>query len=259
MPQEPPDSTVSNHSPLSPDDTDLPGLDANEFHEGEPLQKSRADLVFILGILSLLCCWPLGLVTWLMGRSDLKQIHAGKLSTEGMGTLRAGMIMGIIGLVLFIVSLLSSVLVGFRLPGSLERLASQMQSSVEETIKTTPLSEEQMAYAGEWVSDEGASLRIYPNGRADYRHEEDGLTNRVEGASLTIQDGTLSVKMLVFEKTWTIDEAPSEGPDGQWTMTLDGELFTKTSEALDPLPQDEEPELTVQVAPHGSASDSYAG
>lgn len=72
------------------------------------LQPHRGPLVLILGILALVfnvCCIP-GILAWIFGASDLKQMKAGTMDREGEGLTKAGYICGIIGtcmMILFVV------------------------------------------------------------------------------------------------------------------------------------------------------------
>ena len=69
------------------------------------MKPHRGTLILILGILSLVVCAPLGIAAWVMGSSDLKEIDAGTMDPAGRGTTQAGKICGIIGTILFILSL----------------------------------------------------------------------------------------------------------------------------------------------------------
>jgi hypothetical protein len=69
------------------------------------MKPHRGTLILILGILSLVICAPLGIAAWVMGSGDLKEIDAGTMDPAGRGTTQAGKICGIIGTVLFIISL----------------------------------------------------------------------------------------------------------------------------------------------------------
>ena len=63
------------------------------------LVAHRGGMVLTMGILALLCnlfAVP-GIIAWVMGRSDLKQMDAGYMDPEGRGLTQAGMILGIIG------------------------------------------------------------------------------------------------------------------------------------------------------------------
>ena len=59
----------------------------------------RGGVVLTLGILSLACNVMLipGILAWILGHADLKQMNAGKMDPEGRGLTQAGMVLGIIG------------------------------------------------------------------------------------------------------------------------------------------------------------------
>ncbi len=58
----------------------------------------RGGLILGMGIMSLVCniAFLPGILAWILGRSDLKQMKAGTMDREGEGLTQAGMIMGII-------------------------------------------------------------------------------------------------------------------------------------------------------------------
>lgn len=70
------------------------------------MQPHRGTLILVLGILSLLVCGICGIVAWVMGNNDLRQIKAGQMDPEGLGTTQAGRICGIIGVVMMFISLI---------------------------------------------------------------------------------------------------------------------------------------------------------
>jgi hypothetical protein len=65
----------------------------------------RGTLVLILGIAGIVCCMPCGIVAWVLGHQDLKEMAAGTMDPTGIGMTKAGKILGIISVVLVIVSL----------------------------------------------------------------------------------------------------------------------------------------------------------
>ena len=68
----------------------------------------------MLGILSIVCCFICGIVAWVMGNNDLRQMTAGTMDPSGRGLTKAGKICGIVGIVLQIVWLVLWLLgVGF--------------------------------------------------------------------------------------------------------------------------------------------------
>ncbi len=65
------------------------------------MKPDRSALVLVLGILSIIVCAPIGIAAFIMGRSDLREIDAGDRDPQGRGLTQAGMICGIVGMVLF--------------------------------------------------------------------------------------------------------------------------------------------------------------
>ncbi|MFT0138522.1 hypothetical protein ACEK07_16900 [Alcanivoracaceae bacterium MT1] len=70
----------------------------------------RGALVLTLGLISLLVFQPLGIAPWVIGVQDLRAMREGRMDPEGRGTTMAGMILGIIAIVLFVLTLIA---VGF--------------------------------------------------------------------------------------------------------------------------------------------------
>ena len=69
---------------------------------GEYNQPHRGGMVLTLGILALVCNFLFvpGIMAWILGRSDIKAMDAGRMDPEGRGMTTAGMVLGIIGTVL---------------------------------------------------------------------------------------------------------------------------------------------------------------
>lgn len=67
----------------------------------------RGALVLTLGLISLLVFQPLGIAPWVIGVQDLRAMREGRMDPEGRGTTLAGMILGIIAIVLFVLSLIA--------------------------------------------------------------------------------------------------------------------------------------------------------
>ena len=65
-----------------------------------------------MGIVSLLCNFFLvpGILAWVMGSSDLKQMRAGQMDASGYGTTQAGMYIGIIATCLFLLGIVLYIL-----------------------------------------------------------------------------------------------------------------------------------------------------
>ena len=72
---------------------------------GPTLRPHRGVLILVLGILGIVCCFICGIVAWVMGNNDLKEMAAGAMDPEGRGLTQAGKICGIIGVVLAIIAI----------------------------------------------------------------------------------------------------------------------------------------------------------
>ena len=68
-------------------------------------KSSRATTSLVLGILGFLCCQLCAPFAWYMGKQELAAIRAGTSPASGEGSAKAGMILGIIGTVLLILTL----------------------------------------------------------------------------------------------------------------------------------------------------------
>ena len=68
------------------------------------MNPGRGGLILTLGILSIICCAPLGMAAWIMGMGDLRKIEAGIIDREAKSLTQAGMICGIIGSIALIVA-----------------------------------------------------------------------------------------------------------------------------------------------------------
>jgi hypothetical protein len=79
-------------------------------------ETSQATLILVLGILSILCCGPLGIAAWIMGNTEINAIDAGRRPPENRATANAGRICGIIGIAVWAVGILLSVMGLLTLP-----------------------------------------------------------------------------------------------------------------------------------------------
>ncbi len=75
------------------------------------LTPHRGTLILILGILGLVLCQFLAPFAWIMGKGDMEKIDSGAMDPEGRGLTQAGMICGIIGTIILVLSLLSIIAV----------------------------------------------------------------------------------------------------------------------------------------------------
>jgi hypothetical protein len=74
------------------------------------MKPHRATLILVLGILSIVFCAFLGIVAWVMGNADLKEMAAGTMDPSGKDMTNIGRILGIVGTVFLIIGLVLSVL-----------------------------------------------------------------------------------------------------------------------------------------------------
>ena len=93
-------------------------------HDSSPsgnqrLQPHRGTVILVLGILGLVMCGPIGIIAWIMGKSDLDAMRRGVMDPSGQGMTNAGYILGIIatvltllGVAVVILAVLASVLLG---------------------------------------------------------------------------------------------------------------------------------------------------
>ena len=72
----------------------------------------RGGTVLTLGILGLVCCFPLGIAAWVMGATDLGEIRNGRMDPEGKSLTQVGMILGIISVAVAILWFVFTMLAG---------------------------------------------------------------------------------------------------------------------------------------------------
>jgi len=66
-------------------------------------------LILVFGILGLVLCQVFGIVAWVMGSGDLKEMDAGTMDPSGRGMTQAGKICGMIATILMIISLVAAI------------------------------------------------------------------------------------------------------------------------------------------------------
>jgi hypothetical protein len=75
------------------------------------MKPHRGTLILVFGILGLVgVCAPLGIVAWILGSGDLKQMDAGAMDPSGRSLTNAGRICGIIATVLLALGILVCIL-----------------------------------------------------------------------------------------------------------------------------------------------------
>ena len=70
----------------------------------------RGVLILVLGILGIVCCFICGIIAWVMGNNDMREIDAGRMDPTGRGLTQAGKICGMVGVILWIVAIAMQVL-----------------------------------------------------------------------------------------------------------------------------------------------------
>ncbi|MHC4160339.1 MAG: DUF4190 domain-containing protein [Planctomycetota bacterium] len=70
---------------------------------GQNLQPHRGVVVLVLGILGLVVCFICGIIAWVMGNNDIRQMDAGAMDPSGRGMTQAGKICGMISVILNII------------------------------------------------------------------------------------------------------------------------------------------------------------
>jgi hypothetical protein len=64
------------------------------------MKPHRGPVILVLGILGLVMCFILGIIAWVMGNADLREMDAGTMDPSGRGLTSAGKICGMIGTIL---------------------------------------------------------------------------------------------------------------------------------------------------------------
>jgi len=65
----------------------------------------RGVAVLVLGILGIVVCFICGIIAWVMGNNDLREMAAGTMDPSGRGMTQAGKICGMISVILAIVGI----------------------------------------------------------------------------------------------------------------------------------------------------------
>ena len=71
-------------------------------YQGMGLKPHRGAMILTFGILGLVICAIFGIVAWVMGNGDLREMAAGTMDRTGEGMTRAGKICGMISTILLI-------------------------------------------------------------------------------------------------------------------------------------------------------------
>ncbi len=71
-----------------------------------PMKPHRGGAILALGIIGIVVCFITGIIAWVMGSNDLKEMDAGIRDKSGYSLTKAGMICGIISAALWALGLL---------------------------------------------------------------------------------------------------------------------------------------------------------
>lgn len=79
---------------------------AGGYAPGPQVKPHRGVLILVFGILGLVIC-PIifGVLAWVWGNNDLREIDAGLMDPEGKGLTQAGRIIGMVSVILMLVGI----------------------------------------------------------------------------------------------------------------------------------------------------------
>lgn len=64
------------------------------------MRPHRGVMILVFGILGLVCCMIFGIIAWVMGNGDLREMDAGRMDPSGRGLTQAGKICGMVSVAL---------------------------------------------------------------------------------------------------------------------------------------------------------------
>ena len=70
------------------------------------MKPNRGGLVLALGIVGLLCCGPVSIAAYIMGKNDLAAMNVRRMDPSGRGNTNIGRILGIIGMVFLVLQVI---------------------------------------------------------------------------------------------------------------------------------------------------------
>jgi len=63
---------------------------------GQHLRPHRGAMILVFGILGIVLCFVFGIIAWVMGNDDIRQMNAGLMDPAGRDMTQIGRIMGIV-------------------------------------------------------------------------------------------------------------------------------------------------------------------
>ncbi len=67
-----------------------------QFGAQSGMAAHRGTMILVFGIIGLVCCMPLGIAAWIMGKGDLAKMDAGQMDPAGRSNTNVGRILGMI-------------------------------------------------------------------------------------------------------------------------------------------------------------------
>jgi hypothetical protein len=83
-----------------------PPMDAGGPWGGMALKQGRGSVILTLGIIGLICCFPLSFVAYFLGRKDMAEMDSGQMDPSTRTLTNVGRVLGIVGMIWFVISLL---------------------------------------------------------------------------------------------------------------------------------------------------------
>lgn len=69
------------------------------------MRPHRGTMILVFGILGLVFCIIFGILAWVMGNGDLKEMDAGRMDPTGRGLTNTGKILGIVSVILNLIAI----------------------------------------------------------------------------------------------------------------------------------------------------------
>ncbi|UCD76530.1 MAG: hypothetical protein JSV91_06315 [Phycisphaerales bacterium] len=74
------------------------------------MRAHRGAMILVFGILGIVLCVIFGIVAWVMGNNDLREMQAGRMDPAGEGLTVAGKVCGIVSVVLALIGVIIAIL-----------------------------------------------------------------------------------------------------------------------------------------------------
>ena len=84
-----------------------------QYSAQQMLRPHRGGTILALGIVGLVCCFICGIIAWVMGNNDLKEMSAGRMDPSGQGMTNAGKICGMSSVIVQIVGFVFYLLIAY--------------------------------------------------------------------------------------------------------------------------------------------------